>query len=128
MSQWINPDRNYDIIGVYYGDRHPTLQLDMLLKHKKTKFPNLKWYMSNYNLDYDYVAVWDDDIEATYKDLNVLFHQIRKYKLDILSPTFVPYHHRWYKRLSPHGSGVRNCIHGNEHSHFSDFLTKFLSV
>lgn len=130
MSQWIHPDRNYDIIGIYYGDQHPTLQLDMLLKHKKTKFPNLKWYMSQYELDYDYIAVWDDDIEATHKDLNMLFHQIRKYKLDILSPTFVPYHHRWFKRLSPHGAGVRKIayIEMNTPIFHIDFLKQFLSV
>lgn len=74
VKQWIGSDRNYDIAVVYYGKTSFNLGVDMLYSNYDTKFPNLRKFYSNLNLDqYNLVAVWDDDIVADVNKINNIF-------------------------------------------------------
>lgn len=96
----------------------------------------MKWYASNYDMDYDYIAVWDDGIEATREDLNMLFRHALKYKLDILWPSLLPRHHFLAKANSLSHSpmykklGVRKTDHCGAIAPIFEtrFLKRFLST
>lgn len=87
VARWLSKDRTYDIVVVYYGDKTFDYAVDEIYYRKDTKFPNLKWYMQNHTIDmYRAIAVWDDDIQASSKQIDFLFKQMLQSKANIFSP------------------------------------------
>jgi hypothetical protein len=91
VLQWTGPDRNYDIVVVYYGQDSGKLpwrnKVDAVYTNTDTKFPNLLWYLKTHSIDaYDAVAVWDDDIVANSSQINALFDEMQNNKIDIFTP------------------------------------------
>jgi hypothetical protein len=87
VNQWIRPERNYDIVVVYYGNATFQVDVDELYIRKDTKFPNLKWYMQTHSINkYKAIAVWDDDIVASVDSINALFLEMITTDADIFSP------------------------------------------
>lgn len=91
VLQWTGRNRRYDIVVVYYGEelwRAPWRnEVDAVYTNRDTKFPNLLWYLKTHSIDaYDAVAVWDDDIVAGPSQINALFTQMQKNKIDIFTP------------------------------------------
>ena len=105
VKQWIGPSRKYDIVVIYYGDTQFTEDVDLVIHHKGTKFPNLKFFLSTHNIDaYDAAAIWDDALEANVDDINTLFGEMMLKNADIYSPC----HTRvdFYKSLLKSDTGV----------------------
>jgi hypothetical protein len=91
VLQWTGPDRWYDIVVVYYGKelwRAPwRKEVEAVYTNKETKFPNLLWYLKTHSIDaYDAIAVWDDDIVADPLQINSLFSEMQKNKVNIFTP------------------------------------------
>jgi len=107
VKQWISDDRLYDIHVVYYGTKEFNLQVDEVYKRKETKFPNLQWYSKEHDLSkYKAVAVWDDDIVASPKDINALFKEMIQNKVDVFSPCHTRGFKNCLKKANP--SGIRD--------------------
>ena len=125
VQQWISDDRLYDIHVVYYGDKTFDLKVDKLYKRKDTKFPNLLW--SKLDLSkYSAVAVWDDDIVASPRDINSLFTEMIENKVDVFSPC----HTRGFKKclFKANPNGIRDIefIEMNAPMFEPSFLTRFM--
>lgn len=87
VKQWIENDRNYDIVVVYYGNTQFDYDVDEIYIRKETKFPNFQWYMKTHSIDkYKAIAVWDDDIQASPGAINQLFTEMLKSQADVFSP------------------------------------------
>eukprot|EP00928_Gymnodinium_smaydae_P073875 TRINITY_DN5698_c0_g1_i1.p1 TRINITY_DN5698_c0_g1~~TRINITY_DN5698_c0_g1_i1.p1 ORF type:complete len:376 (+),score=12.69 TRINITY_DN5698_c0_g1_i1:66-1193(+) len=87
VGQWLSPDRLYDVVVVYYGNNNFSHDVDELLQRRDTKFPNIHWYLQLHSTkQYEAVAVWDDDIQATPKTINGLFLQMAASGVEIFSP------------------------------------------
>ena len=93
---WIGPDKNYDIMVVYYGNdekmfKNYESKVDYIMKRKGSKFQNFH-YVYNNHLDiinkYDRFFILDDDIIFNVNDINEMFHLSQKYNFWICGPTF----------------------------------------
>jgi hypothetical protein len=75
--EWIDTDRNFDILIIYYGDKDfDTDNIDFFLKRKGEKFHQVKYFINN-NLEmikkYKYIWIPDDDVSISTESINKLF-------------------------------------------------------
>jgi|LakMenEpi03Aug12_release.lakeMendotaPanAssembly.Ray.scaffolds.fasta_scaffold190338_2 hypothetical protein len=95
-NYWLNDNRNYDILCVYYGNDENnynkyTKLVDKIWKRKGSKFQNFHYIYINYRdlIDkYDRLFIVDDDIIMSTNDINNLFDISKKYDLWICQPSF----------------------------------------
>jgi GR25 family glycosyltransferase involved in LPS biosynthesis len=93
-DRWLGLEREFDVCVKYYGDgggEEHRRNADTFGRMKGGKFQNLyTWYHSNPEVlsNYDYVAVWDDDIEIDCADINAIFGVARQFDLWICQPSF----------------------------------------
>eukprot|EP00798_Chlamydomonas_sp_ICE-L_P019602 gene19602-26285_t len=94
-KHWMCSERRYDVTVMYYGDgskrsRHEK-HADNFKQMKGGKLQNLyAWYHSNPEVmdGYDFVAVWDDDIQIECLEINKLFATAENLNLWICQPCF----------------------------------------
>lgn len=127
VKQWMSDDRLYDIHVVYYGIKDFKLQVDEIYKRKETKFPNLQWYSKEHDLSkYKAVAVWDDDIVASPKDINALFKEMIQNKVDVFSPCHTRGGKPCLKKANPTGIRDIEYIEMNAPMFNPTFLLPFI--
>jgi len=90
---WLNKERKYDLMVVYYGNKKNKYKefCEHYFMRKGSKFQNFYYIFKNYKylLDrYEAFFILDDDIIIKTVDINNLFKFLKKYKLWIISPTY----------------------------------------
>jgi hypothetical protein len=87
---WLDsPDRNYDLVLVYYGDDddiYDNMLKDAendnsihVYKRKGFKWQNFNWYLDENDVEYRYIWVTDDDIETDTMNINRMFETLELY-------------------------------------------------
>ena len=93
-KHWTCAMQIFDVCVVYYGAGTGTEHAANATEFKRMnggKFQNLyTWYHANPNVldGYDYVAVWDDDIEIDCEEIHKIFGIAEKFDLWICQPSF----------------------------------------
>lgn len=94
---WTGSDRDYDIIGVYYGDTQDRFEqycdrFDYVFRHKGSKFQNFFSFYRGSNIfkQYDRMFIVDDDIIIDTHGINSLFNFSKDNELMICSPSITP--------------------------------------
>ena len=97
-SLWIDPNMEYDIYIIYYGDNDEIFnrykeKVKYIDKRKGSKFQNFKYFYDT-QIDiinrYDRFFILDDDIIINVNDINNMFKISIEYNLDICQPSFLP--------------------------------------
>jgi hypothetical protein len=97
-NMWTGQDRTFDIIVAFYGSDANQMTIsqmnsDRLISIKGSKFQNLyRCYNSwpQYFMQYEYIAVLDDDIQMSTPDINRMFELTKAMGLWISQPSFTP--------------------------------------
>jgi hypothetical protein len=92
-NNWLNENRNFNLMVVYYGDIYNKYidKCDYYLMRKGSKFQNLYYTYTNYKFifnSYESFFILDDDIIINTNEINRLFNILKKYDLWILSPSY----------------------------------------
>ena len=103
---WINPNMNYDIYLIYYGNNDADAsnlfskmnkqygdKVAFIEKRKGSKFQNFKYFYDKYpNIieKYERFFILDDDIVMGVDDINSMFQISEEYNLEICGPSFTP--------------------------------------
>ena len=96
IENWISGvDRNFDLIIYYYGNTDSKFKKyknisKLCVKRKGMKLNNFNSFYQNYqNLisQYEYTAVWDDDLIMKTEDINKCFQLMKEYNLSLGQPS-----------------------------------------
>jgi hypothetical protein len=94
---WIDPNMNYDIYIIYYGDNDEIFNkykenVKYIDRRKGSKFQNFKYFYDT-QIDiinrYKHFFILDDDIIMNVDDINNMFKISIEYNLDICQPSFL---------------------------------------
>jgi hypothetical protein len=98
-SNWLNENQDFDLALIYYGDSDEMFQkyqenAKFSIRQKGQKWHLIHFLITKYEKelkDYEYFWFPDDDLDADYKKINVLFALNNDFKLSLSQPSLEGY-------------------------------------